>query len=144
MAFQPGDDTEAARLNRLQIKPYYAVGTAALAGAATNADVPGATVTFTTEMANAVYLAFCVWDVDLTGATTATGTARLAVDGTPVSPLATYGQEVTTDRLTVAQNYSGTLGSAGSHTLKLVASPAASQTIQGTNSSILVIVVEVA
>lgn len=144
MAFSPGDDVDAERLNRLQIRPYYAVGTAALVGAASNADVPGATVTFTTETANATYLAFCVWDVDISGATTATGTARLAVDGSAVSPLATFGQEVATDRLTVSQNYSGSLGSAGSHTLKLVASPAASQTIQGVNSSILVIVVEVA
>ncbi len=141
--FLSGEMLVAQRLNRLQPKTYYAIGSGTVVGAASGADVPSATVTFTTETTGATYEAYCVWDIDLTGATTATGTARLAVDGVQQSPLAVYGQEVTTDRLTVAQNYSGSLGAAGSHTLKLVASPAASQTIQGVNCSILVKVTEV-
>ncbi|KUO13726.1 hypothetical protein [Streptomyces sp. DSM 15324] len=84
-----------------------------------------------------------MWDVDLTGATTSTGTARLAADGTPQSPLAVFGQEVATDRLMAVQTYSGTLAAAGSHTLKLVASPVANQTIQGVNCSISVTITEV-
>ncbi|MFJ9662859.1 hypothetical protein ACIRPR_33530 [Streptomyces griseoflavus] len=142
MPLQPGQRITAARINRLQPRTYHAIGSGTVTGAVTNADVTGAAVTFTTETADATYTAVCVWDVDLTGATTATGTARMAADGVAQSPLATFGQEVGTDRLTVTQTYSGTLGAAGSHTLKLLASPAANQSIQGVNSSILVTVME--
>lgn len=143
MAIQAGETITAGRLNRLQPKTYYAIGSGTVVGAASGADVPSASVTFTTEVANATYEATCIWDIDLTGATSATGTARLAVDGVAQSPLAVFGQEVATDRLTIPQTYSGTLGAAGSHTLKLIASPAALQQIQGVNCSIKVVITEV-
>ncbi|WP_159056204.1 hypothetical protein [Streptomyces sp. DSM 15324] len=53
MAYAAGDRMTAGRTNRLQPKQYYAIGSGTVAGAATNADVPSATVTFTTEAANA-------------------------------------------------------------------------------------------
>ncbi|MEV6079655.1 hypothetical protein AB0L80_31770 [Streptomyces sp. NPDC052069] len=143
MPILAGQVVTAAQLNRLQPKGYHAIGSGTVVGAVTNGDVPDATVTFTTETAGATYKAWAVWDVDIgPSPTTGTGTARISVDGTVVSPLATFGQEVPTDRLTVSQNYSGVLAAAGSHTLKLVASPAANQTIQGANSTITVIITE--
>ncbi|MGW5352198.1 hypothetical protein ACWERV_17015 [Streptomyces sp. NPDC004031] len=143
MGFLAGETVTADRLNRLQPTVYFAIGSGMVVGAQTNADVPSATITLTTQTAGATYTAECVWDVDLTGATTATGTARMMLDGTAQPPLAVFGQEVATDRLTTAQNYSGTLATAGSHTFKLVASPAANQQIQGVNSSIKVTIYEV-
>lgn len=144
MAFAGGDTITGARLNRLQTAWYYAAGSGTLVGPQTNADVTSATVTFSTTAANATYAAWCVWDVDWTGATTATGTARINVDGVNGSALATWGAEVGTDRGTYSQNYFGTLAASGLHTLKLVASPQTSQTIQGVNCTILVAVTEVA
>lgn len=143
MVFRPGEDVTASRLNRLQPTPYFAVGTGMTAGPATNADVTGASIDLTTEVAGATYTATCSWDVDLTGATTALGLARLSVDGAAQTPLATFAQEVTTDRLTVTQTYQGTLAAAGPHTLKLIASPVANQQIQNTNSAIQVTIYEV-
>jgi hypothetical protein len=138
-----GEIVTAARLNRLQPKTYYAIGSGSVAGAASNSDVPSATVTFDTEADNAVYMVHGVWDVNWTGATTTIGTARIAVDGTVQSPLCTWQAEVATDRGTYGQSYSGTLAAAGSHTIKLVCSPAANQSVEGVNSSISVTIYEV-
>lgn len=143
MSIAAGEIVTAARLNLLQPVTYYAQGSGTLAGAATNGDVPSATVTFDTQNDNAVYAVTGVWDWDLTGATTSTGTARIAVDGVNQSPLCTFAGEVGTDRATVTQSYRGTLAAAGSHTIKLVASPAANQQIQGANSSISIAIYEV-
>ena len=144
MAFAAGNKITTDRLNRLQTTIYHAIGSGTVVGAATNSDVTDATVTFTTTADDATYAAVGVWDVDWTSSTTSTGTARVDVDGSPQTPLATFGAQVSTDRTTVSQTYSGTLATAGSHTIKLIASPASGQTIQGVNSSILVFVQEVA
>ncbi|MGW1278008.1 hypothetical protein ACWD4V_13790 [Streptomyces tsukubensis] len=143
MPFFAGGRLVASQLQRALTKVEYAVGSGSVLGPATNADITGAAVTFTTETAGAAYAAFAVWDVDINTASTATGTARISVDGTPQSPLATFGAEVATDRFTTCQNYKGTLAAAGTHTIKLIASPGTEQRIQGMNSSILVLVFEV-
>lgn len=143
MTILAGEIITAARLQRLQPVTYYAIGSGTLAGAATNGDVPSATVTFDTDVANAVYMVTGVWDWDIVTATTATGTARIMVDGAVASPLCTFAGAVSTDRGTVTQSYQGTLAATGSHTIKLVASPAANQQIQGANSSISVTIYEV-
>lgn len=142
MAFATGNRITAARLNRLQPATYFAVGSGTVAGGSTNADVPDATITLATATA-AVYTVQAVWDVDLSGATTALWLGRLSVDGALQTPLATYAGEVSTDRATVPQLYRGTFAAAGSHTLKLVTTTAANQTVQGLNTSILVTIYEV-
>lgn len=143
MSILAGEIVTAARLQRLQPVTYYAQGSGTLVGASSNGDVPSATVTFNTATANAVYVATGVWDIDIVTATTAITTARIAVDGTVQSPLMTYAGEVATDRATVTQTYRGTLATAGSHTIKLVASPPANVQIQGANSSIAVTIYEI-
>jgi hypothetical protein len=140
--FDAGDVVSAQRLNRLQPRPYGAVASALVPAGSTAADVPGASVTFDTEVAGAVYQAVAVFDVDPTAATTALVNGRLAVDGVAVSPLALFAAEVGTDRITVTQIYQGTLGAAGSHTLKLIATTNANQTIQ-TNTSLTFTITEV-
>ncbi|MFI0897759.1 hypothetical protein [Streptomyces sp. NPDC020983] len=143
MPVAAGQRVLASTLNRLQPAVYSAVGTGNVTGAATNAAVPGATVTLTTATAGARYTVACVWDVTLTGATTSLLTVRLSVDGATVAPLGTFAASASGNRSTIPQQYSGTLASAGSHTFTLVGSPAASQTIQGTNTSLIVTIYEV-
>jgi len=144
MAFLAGERITAARLNRLQSTTYSATGTGTLTGPVSNADVTDATITLTTETDGATFAAWCVWDVDLSSATTGLGFARLNVDGSLLNPLSTYALDAATDRLTVPQNYEGTLATAGTHTLKLVATLVAGQQILGVNTSILVKITEVA
>ncbi|WP_031516766.1 hypothetical protein [Streptomyces sp. NRRL F-5123] len=143
MTILAGQTVTAAMLNRLKPAVYSATGTGPLVGAATNADVPGAAVTLTTATAGAAYGVTCVWDVQLTGATTSLLTVRLSVDGTTVAPLGTFSAQASGNRSTIPQQYTGVLASAGSHTFKLVGSPSASQTIQGTNTSLIVTIYEV-
>ncbi|MDG4784363.1 hypothetical protein O7626_41115 [Micromonospora sp. WMMD1102] len=142
MPFAGLQKVTANQLNGLITGVYYAIGSADLNGAATNADVPGVTVDVTTATTGATYAAFCTWAVDLTGNVTTEGLGRLSVDGSLQSPLVRWGQALTTDRLMQTQTYSGQLGSPDTYTFKIVASPPASHTIQGANSSILVLIFE--
>lgn len=143
MAYASGDRMTATRTNNLQTKVYYAIGSGTIAASQTNADVTDATVTFDTTTNNATYAAFCVWDYNASGTPAATSTARLVVDTVSQSPLATFNATGATERNTVAQNYSDVLPTAGSHTLKLIATTSTNTTVQGVNCSILVLVEEV-
>lgn len=129
MALLAGQILTVGMLDALQTRTYRAVASASLSGPATDADVPGASVSFTTLRPNAIAVAVCVWDYDLNAGTTATGSGRLSVDSALQAEYAVFGAQVATDRSTVTQVYRVTLASAGSHTLKLVASPAASQIV---------------
>jgi hypothetical protein len=142
IVFAAGETVTAAKLNRLQPSVYSAVGSGVVAASSTGAPVTGASVTFTTLQANATYVAHTVFDVDLIGSTTVTLTARLYVDGAAKTPLATYAAQISTDRATVPQNYSGTLAAAGSHTLDIRVTTGANQNVQGVNSSIVVVIYE--
>ena len=144
MAFLAGEVITAARLNRLQSTTYSAIGTTTIAASSTNVDVPSATVTFTTETAGATYRAFCVWDFNSLGASAGSSTGRLVVDAANQLPLAVFRQDATADRGTQAQNYTGTLGTAGSHTLKLIVSTSTNTECLGSNCSIIVEITEVA
>lgn len=144
MALVSGNRATGDRINNLQSKIYYAIGSGTIAASQTNADVTSATVTFETLTDNATYAAFCVWDFNVTGTPAASSTARLDVDGVDQSPLATFNGTANNERGTVAQNYSDVLPTAGSHTLKLQATTSTNTTVQGVNCSILVIVEEVA
>lgn len=123
MTFLAGDLVTAQRLNRLQPKPYVKVATGTLAGAVTNTDVPGCSITFTTETDGATVK--CTWfsDFDLSGATTTIANNRLLLDSVTASDnFAMYAGEVTTDRGTVGNTWDFTIPIAGSHTIKVQAS----------------------
>ncbi|MER5882723.1 hypothetical protein ABT160_02725 [Streptomyces sp. NPDC001941] len=142
MAFA-GQKITAAQFNRLQPKKYSAVGTGTLTGPLSNADVTGATITLTTETANAMYTVWCTWDFNMTGASSGTETGRLNLDGANLSPLTTNADPDNGGRGTVPQNYNGTIATPGSHTFKLVASPLTGQQVQNVNCSIIVEITEV-
>ncbi|MFF4834113.1 hypothetical protein [Streptomyces sp. NPDC001315] len=142
MAFLAGERVTAARLNRLQPKTYRAAATGLLNGPQTAADVPGATVTFTTEAANAVYVVDAWFDYDLSGSTTLLGSGNIHVDGVIQAEYAVFQANVVNDRSSVGHTYRGTLATAGSHTIKLVGSPVANQTIN-TYSSVTITIYEV-
>lgn len=120
MSFLSGDLITAQRLNRLRPTPYSKASTAVLPASSTTVDVPGATITFTTETDGAE--AQCVWfmDCDLTGATTTLGSSRLLLDGvTPSDNFAVFTAEVATDRASIGNLHKFTIPTAGSHTIKM-------------------------
>lgn len=124
MAFLAGDLLTAQRINRLAPKPYFKQSTGNLAAGSTGADVPGASITFSTETAGATVQCWWTTDYDLTGATTTIGSARLLLDGvTNADAFAIF--QVTSagasDRATVSQVHQYTVPSTGSHTIKMVA-----------------------
>ncbi len=141
MAFLAGENITAGRLNRLQPKTYYATQTGTLTGAVTATLVPGCSVTFTTEAANAQYDVTWFLDFDLTGATTGTQLGRARVDGAVVTPVADFAGEVATDRGTPGNQAVGTLAAAGTHTIDLVATLGANASIN-TASTIKVVITE--
>ncbi|TFE42507.1 hypothetical protein E3E14_25320 [Streptomyces sp. ICN441] len=149
MPFLAGQTVTAAQLERIQPKVHEGAATSALAVSTTTyADIPGATVTFDTAAANAKFKAEAIFDANIT---TVSGTnlmvGRLVVDGTPDSGgLAVYAMD-TQDRATIAQQWTGTLPVAGSHTLKLQGACTASGSGAGSflqsDTKIIVTVMEV-
>ncbi|MFE0270804.1 hypothetical protein ACFWZY_01490 [Streptomyces sp. NPDC058992] len=143
MPFLAGQVVTAGQMDRIQPRPYSAAGSGTVAAGSTNADVTGATITLTTQTANAVFKAVCVWDFNTTGVPGGSSTARLALDGVGQSPLATWRGDAANERGTVSQAYHGTVASAGSHTFKLIASTATNTEVLGANCSIVVEITEV-
>jgi hypothetical protein len=146
MAFLAGENITAGRLNRLQPKPYFVKATGSLAAGSTNADVPGCSIPFTTEAANAVVK--CSWstDYDLSGASTTLASSRLLLDGATGSDVFTINQENAggaNDRITAAQFWQFTVASAGAHTIKMTATTPANVTIN-VYTVIELLVIEVA
>jgi hypothetical protein len=124
MPILAGQIVTAAQLNRLQPKSYRAVGSTTLSGAVTNADVPGASVTFTTETTDAVYVAHASFDPRIYQNTqSGLNAGNIMVDGVIGNEYAIFrdGGGSTGTAMSVSQTYRGTLGAAGSHTIKLVA-----------------------
>lgn len=120
MAFFAGEMLLAQRLNRLQPIDYEAPATSPLAVAtATYADIPGASLTITTETTGATYKAIGIFDCNVaTTSPTILMVGRLLVDGVGAEGIAIYAMD-TADRATIAMTWRGSLGAAGSHTLKL-------------------------
>jgi hypothetical protein len=143
MPILAGERVTAARLNRLQPKTYSVTSNALLSGSVTDSDVPGASISLTTETDNAVYLATAAADLDLSGATTNLGRCKLSVDSSIQSPEALFQAAAATDRVTASQQWRGTLGSAGSHTLKLVATLPASMDLRNIHTGLIVVIYEV-
>lgn len=116
-----GQTLTAGTVDRIQPKWYEGIATSALAvSTSTYADIVGASVTFSTVAANARFKAEAVFDASVTTAnTTNLMVGRLVVDGTPdTGGLAVHAMD-TQDRDTIVQQWTGTLASAGSHTIKL-------------------------
>lgn len=126
MPLSSGQVVTADDLNHLKPATYGARATADLVGVVVDTDVTGATVTFTTETDNAVYVANGSFGTDYNGPAAAGLFIRgkLSVDGVIQTGEAQTEQAGgnTGDRLTPSQVWRGTLATAGSHTIKLVAS----------------------
>lgn len=122
MAFLAGERITAARLNRLKPAVYSATGSSNLALTTTDTDISGATVTFTTDTDGATYSVIAVFSYDITSATTASTLGVCQLDGTPLSGQSRWSGEVGTDFGMAPQQWTGSVGTAGSHTFKLSAS----------------------
>lgn len=146
MAFLSGERITAARLNRLGAVTYEAVASASLTRTTTTyADVPDATVTFSTVAANAVIVVDAEFDCAVGGISATTDmNGRINVDGVAGTRLSKHQMD-TLDRDTDYVFEKFTLASAGSHTVKLegaLSAAAGSGTFQ-TFTSLKVTVYEV-
>jgi hypothetical protein len=147
--FLAGEFLTADRLNRLQPVDYEAPATAALSVAtATYADIPGCSVTLNTTTPNAAFKAWGVFDCSVTTTNaTALIVGRLLVDGVNQNGIAVYAMD-TADRATIGMVWTGTLGAAGSHTLKLqgglTAAVASGGSILQSDTKLLVTITEIA
>jgi hypothetical protein len=144
MAFLAGENITAGRLNRLQPKPYIVKASGSLAASSTNVDVPGCSIPFTTEAANAIVQ--CSWstDYDLTGATTTLASTRLFLDtATGSDVFNVFAAEVATDRASAAQFWQFTVSTAGAHTIKMQGTTPANMTLN-IYTVIKLLVIEVA
>lgn len=133
----------ASTANLFQPAEYSALCTVDLPAGSTGVDITGATVTFTTINANAAFTARATFDVDLTGAATTTSTGFLVVDGAVQSAEAHFAAEVSTDRGTCYQQWTGTLATPGSHTIKLRGTTGANVTMRLTHTNLTVTITEV-
>jgi hypothetical protein len=117
MAFQAGDPLTAAQINNITTKYLEARSSADEVPDTTLTDVNGATVTFTTALANTVVRVESFWDLNI--ATGATYIGTLYVDGVVEATGECHANVSATARMSLAQGWTVTLASAGSHTLKL-------------------------
>jgi hypothetical protein len=102
----------------VKVKSYEASASSGYTVTTTATDIPGATTTVTTTVANTVVLVTAVFDVSSSG-TGDTFVGTLVVDGAAQSTSAITNQ---TGRSAVAYSWAVTLATAASHTLKLQAS----------------------
>lgn len=147
MAFLAGERITAARLNRLRPSSYFAQASSSLTRTDTTyADIPGATVTFTTVAASAEYTVTGVFDCAVGTVSASTRMlGRIVTDGNAELGFAIHEMD-TLDRDTDTTVAKGTLTTAGSHTIKLqgaLSAAAGSGTFQ-TFTQILVTITEVA
>jgi hypothetical protein len=115
---QPTDADEWNRRLRVTVETADCSANLTLAtGAAV--DIPGCSVTVETEVANARFIAYGVFDMQMVNTSSTTGVGVLDVDGTDESRQAIFNGLTNGARETVVQVWSGVLAAAGSHTLKL-------------------------
>lgn len=123
MPFSAGEIGLASKFNRIQPTTYdVAATTAPVTLTTSNQDVTGATITFSTTAANAIYVATACFDFEATTAAVTVMQGRLSVDAAVQTEEALLDGSISSDqRATVYQQWRGTLASSGSHTIKLVA-----------------------
>lgn len=145
MPILSGQVVTANDLNHLKPTTYLAAQTADVSGSVTDTDLTGLTITLTTETDNAIYLATCFLDFDHSASTSTVALGKFVVDGSTQSGEVVYqqGTAVTTDRMTPGNTWRGTLATAGSHTLKMIATIPANITCHLTNSKLHVVIYEV-
>lgn len=143
MAIQTGQKITPALLRRLRPAIYTVSASGDLNGAATTADIPGCSITFTTETAGASWLAEGYFDADNLGAVTALMLGYCDVDGVIQTGQAPCGDEVATDRHSASQVWSGAFAAAGVHTIKLKGTVAANQSFRTGNTRLTVTIQEV-
>jgi hypothetical protein len=145
-----GEPASADEWNRrLRVTVETAVCSSALGLTTTITDVAGCEVTVETEAANAVYIAYGVFDFEqIAAGTTTIAVGILDVDGTDDTRQAIFNGVADNNRATAAQVWTGVLASAGSHTFKLQGQRAGGadgvKRINNVHTSITVHVMEVA
>lgn len=143
MPILSGQIVTAADLNHLKPTTYLATQTADVSGSVTNADLTGLSITLDTETDNAIYFAVAFLDFDHSGSTTTVAVGKFQVDGVTQGGEVVYQQGISTDRMTPGNTWRGTLATAGSHTLKMIATIPANITCHITNSKLHVVIYEV-
>lgn len=121
MSFVTNEVPTSARLNALVVQIQEAASSGNLTLSTSLQDVPSATITVTTALANAKYEVIAFIDMECTAFTAADiAIALLNVDSSDVtSPTAHFKMQAANDRATVGQVWTGTFTAAGSHTVKL-------------------------
>lgn len=142
MPILAGERVTAARLNRLKATTYYAQSSGSLAGSATDTDVPGCTVTLTTETDAAVCVIWATCGFTWT-ANTGIATCEVWQDSTPLTGKMFVDPDNTTGRSTNGQAWRVAPGPAGSYTFKVVGeSIPTNMSIDQTHTTITVAVYE--
>lgn len=142
MAIAAGQRITAALLRRLRPAVYTAVSSGDLNGAVTTTDVPGCSITLTTETAGATWLVKGIFDAHQQGTNTANMLGYCEIDGVVQNKQAVNSDSVTGNRHTIAQEWDGTFAAAGSHTIKLKGTLAASQSFRVGNTRMTVTIQE--
>lgn len=137
MPFASGSRVTAAALNRITRADLEAVVSGDMTVTTSTVDVPGASITLTTTQANTKVKITASLDAEITGATDFLF-GRCEVDG--VNATGDINFKVSgSNRIPVAKTWTVTLGSVGSHTIKLRAFKTGSSnlvTIFGTHSKL--------
>lgn len=120
MAFLAGENLTAGRVNRLAPKPYWAQANNTLPASSSAVDVPGASITFSTETAGATVVVNWQAAFYHSGVAGALNSVVAVLDTSTVAPMVAFGrQQANTDNVQGAATWQTTIASAGSHTIKL-------------------------
>lgn len=131
MSFSPGQFITAQRLNRLQPKPYWAQASSTVAASSTNADVPGCSVSFTTETDNAQAEVIVTGAFYASGVPAAISSVVAVLDTSTVSPNFAISQPAANgDKLQGAAGWLVTIPLAGIHAIKARASTSTNTVVQ--------------
>jgi hypothetical protein len=131
VAFLAGENITAARLNRLQPRTYWAQASSTIGASQTNVDVPSATVTFTTDAANATIVVAWPAAFYFAGAAGGLSSVSVLIDGSSSSPMFAISQQsASTDKNQGMGVWQTTLATAGSHTVKLRGTTNTNTTVQ--------------
>lgn len=138
-------DGTSATLGKTGVYQGTASAQLTISASTTFADVTGATVTFTTNRANAVAVVQAMVDMQNSTAWAATGVVGLNVDGTVDPAQINIDLNQTNNRPNGAGTWKVSLASAGSHTIKLqgkvsTTTGAQSSVVQATHTQLVVTV----
>lgn len=140
-----GEIVTGGRLMRLQTRTYNISPSGNLTVTTSVQDIPGCSITLTTETDNAGYAVSAAVDCSVTSTDASSLIeARLEIDGVEQLGRAVHAMDTAT-RDTVSQFWDGTLTSAGSHTFKLTAARGSggAGSIPNSNTKLRVTITEV-